>query len=218
MAFTGGETLMTAPTALRAGLIAASLCAFCTVPVQAAKIYQYTNAAGETVFTDEPTEGATVHDVKPAPVIPMERVEVPEPAAEKPAESSAPAPEPAREQPPEIRLSPEDGPVAAEDDPGTTQASDPYTHFAIESPADGEMASRPRGTITVELVLQPGLRSGDRIALLVDGEARVRDSTGRRHLLNGLAPGAHRLVAQIRSDDGSVVRESTPVRFTLIVP
>jgi len=213
---------MTAPTALRAGLIAACLSAFCATSAQAAKIYQYTNAAGETVFTDEPTEGATVHDVESAPVIPMERVEVPEPAAdEPPAESSEPtpepAPEPAREAPPEIRLSPDKAPGEPRAASGGAEPSDPYTHFAIESPADGEMASRPRGTITVELVLQPGLRSGDRIAVLVDGEPRVRDSTGRRHLIDGLAPGEHRITAQIRRDD-TVIRETSPVRFNLIVP
>ncbi|MFP4252675.1 MAG: hypothetical protein ACLFRM_08565, partial [Guyparkeria sp.] len=91
-----------------------------------------------------------------------------------------------------------------------------YQHLAIVEPADGEVASRLQGSISVELVIQPDLRGGDRIRILVDGEPRVRDSTGRRHLINGLAPGKHELVAQIHRDD-EVVKESPPVRFQLMV-
>ncbi|MGM0516983.1 MAG: DUF4124 domain-containing protein [Pseudomonadota bacterium] len=215
------------PFALRTGLLAAGLFAIWTSPSMAAKIYQYTNAAGETVFTDEPTEGATVHDVDPAPVIPMERVEIPETDSAKQRRESTPpddAPATGSEPPPkEIRLSPEEAPEAAEPSeapakPESTEApAADYGRFAIESPSDGEMASRPRGSITVELELQPALRSGDRINVLVDGEPRVRDTTGRRHLLDGLTPGRHVLTAQIRRDD-TVVRETRPVEFTLIVP
>ena len=53
--------------------------------------------------------------------------------------------------------------------------------------------------------------------ILVDGQPRVKDSTGRRHLINGLASGRHELVAQIRRD-GEVLLESAPVRFSLVTP
>src|SRR6056297_2834624 len=48
-------------------------------PASATKVYQYQNSAGETVFTDQPVEGATVHEVESAPVIPMTPVDMPEP-------------------------------------------------------------------------------------------------------------------------------------------
>lgn len=186
-------------------------------PLAAAKIYQYTNSAGETVFTDEPVEGATVHEVEDAPVIPMEPVEVPEPEpAESPEAGAA-----------ESRAA---GDAAAETSVGTDDAASPsdrevrseaqevaYRHLSIIEPADGEVASRLQGSITVELAMQPNLQGGDRIRILVDGEPRVRDSSGRRHLINGLSPGKHVLVAQIHRD-GEVVKESASVRFQLMTP
>lgn len=175
-------------------------------PLSAAKIYQYTNSAGETVFTDEPVEGATVHEVEDAPVIPMTPVDVPEPRQDESAptdrsESSAEVPS--------------NAPAGS----GETAAEEPagYRHLAIVEPTDGEVASRLQGSITVALVMQPNLRDGDRIRILVDGEARVRDSTGRRHLINGLTSGEHVLVAQIHRD-GEVIKESAPVRFQLMTP
>ena len=188
-------------------------------PLSAAKIYQYTNSAGETVFTDEPVEGATVHEVEDAPVIPMTPVDMPEPR-QKPSATTdrtgpsadVPAYAPAG--------SGETADAAADREGASREAADEpagYQHLAIVEPADGEVASRLQGTITVSLVMQPNLHSGDRIRILVDGEARVRDSTGRRHLINGLTPGEHVLVAQIHRD-GEVVEESAPVRFQLMLP
>ncbi|MFW6379459.1 MAG: DUF4124 domain-containing protein [Guyparkeria sp.] len=192
-------------------------------PLSAAKIYQYTNSAGETVFTDERVEGATVHEVEDAPVIPMKPVDVPEPPEDESSSKEAAEPrmdtsgqsgqsEPADGANEQAQGRDGSGSRAAEDD----GASSGYQHLAIVEPADGEVASRLQGSISVELVIQPDLRGGDRIRILVDGEPRVRDSTGRRHLINGLAPGKHELVAQIHRDD-EVVKESPPVRFQLMV-
>ena len=186
-------------------------------PLSAAKIYQYTNSAGETVFTDEPVEGATVHEVEDAPVIPMTPVNVPEPRQGEPAptgrsEPSADVPSYAPAGSGETADA-EDGREAASREAADEPAG--YRHLAIVEPADGEVASRLQGSITVALVMQPNLRGGDRIRILVDGEARVRDSTGRRHLINGLTPGEHVLVAQIHRD-GEVIKESAPVRFQLM--
>ena len=192
-----------------------------TTPLSAAKVYQYTNSEGETVFTDEPTEGATVHEVESAPVIPMKPVETPEvltaddlhrpePAEERgqqSAQGAAAGQAPAESAPEADQASPE-----APEEPGQS-----YGHFEIVEPADGEVASRLKGAITVELAIQPGLRGGDRVRILVDGEPYVKDSSGRRHLVNGLSPGKHEITAQIRRDD-EVIRESRPVRFTLMTP
>lgn len=182
-------------------------------PLAAAKVYQYTNDAGETVFTDEPVEGATVHEVEDAPVIPMTPVDIPEPR--DPARSETQSSHGASDTPPDS--------AAMSGSPSSAQtgqeASEPpgYRHLAIVEPADGEVASRLQGSITVGLVMQPNLQGGDRVRILVDGEPRVRDSSGRRHLINGLAPGEHVLVAQIHRD-GEVIKESAPVRFQLMTP
>ncbi len=185
-------------------------------PLAAAKIYQYTNSAGETVFTDEPVEGATVHEVEDAPVIPMEPVEGPD---SEPAESPKGAAESRSDEDDDAGMSVDNGEAASTPDrQGQAEAQEPaYRHLSIVEPADGEVASRLQGSITVELAMQPNLQGGDRIRILVDGEPRVRDSSGRRHLINGLTPGKHVLVAQIHRN-GEVVKESAPVRFQLMTP
>ncbi|MFW6322573.1 MAG: hypothetical protein ACOC02_02980, partial [Guyparkeria sp.] len=155
--------------------------------------------------------------------IPMKPVDVPEPPEDESSSEEAAEPrmdtsgqsgqsEPADGANEQAQGRDGSGSRAAEDD----GASSGYQHLAIVEPADGEVASRLQGSISVELVIQPDLRGGDRIRILVDGEPRVRDSTGRRHLINGLAPGKHELVAQIHRDD-EVVKESPPVRFQLMV-
>ncbi|WP_372592070.1 DUF4124 domain-containing protein [Guyparkeria sp.] len=212
------------------------LCLLWTVPLSAAKVYQYTNSAGETVFTDEPTEGATVHEVESAPVIPMKPVETPEVLTAddlhrpEPAEPRGqPSQELSAGQPADVESAPAgdasgtapgksgqadkaESPEESEDPPGQY-----YDHFEIVDPANGEAASRLKGTITVELALQPALREGDRIWILLDGEPKVKDSGGRRHLVNGLTSGKHEITAQIRRDD-EVIREAQPVRFTFHAP
>ena len=179
------------------------------MPGSAAKVYQYTNSAGETVFTDEPVAGAKVHEVESAPVIPMEPVELPESSS---AEALSPPPTDGAPDMPSGTSSAEPAPAA---DAATPPAA--YQHLAITEPVDGEVASRPHGSITIELAIQPGLQRDDRVFILVDGQPRVQESTGRRHLINGLAPGRHELVAQIRRN-GEVLLESAPVGFQLITP
>lgn len=187
------------------------------MPGSAAKVYQYTNSAGETVFTDEPVAGATVHEVESAPVIPMEPVELPESTSPE-----APSQPPADDAPGTAAGTSPDTPSgtsSAESAPASDAATPPavYQHLAITEPVDGEVASRPHGSITIELAIQPGLQRDDRVFILVDGQPRVQESTGRRHLINGLAPGRHELVAQIRRN-GEVLLESAPVGFQLVTP
>ena len=202
-------------TALNARLSALSLslaliALMVAPPGGAAKVYQYTNSAGETVFTDEPVAGATVHEIESAPVIPMEPVELPEPApTDTPGQTVA-------DPPADPSPSTATAPAATPEDQASPDAA-AYQRLGIVEPVDGEVASRPHNSITIELAIQPGLQRDDRVFILVDGQPRVKDSTGRRHLINGLASGRHELVAQIRRD-GEVLLESAPVRFSLVTP
>jgi hypothetical protein len=194
------------------GLVALTAIA---LPASAATIYQYTNSAGETVFTDEPVAGAKVHEIESAPVIPMEPVELPEASSPQ-----APA-RPSSGRTPATPASPSpDATSQAQSADAADQApAEPatYQRLAIVEPVDGEVASRPHNSITIELAIEPGLQRDDRVFIMVDGQPRVKDSTGRRHLLNGLASGQHELVAQIRRD-GEVLLESAAVRFSLVTP
>ena len=194
------------------GLVALTAIA---LPASAATVYQYTNSAGETVFTDEPVAGAKVHEIESAPVIPMEPVELPEASSPQ-----APAPPSSGRTPATpARPSPDATPQASSADAADQAPAEPaaYQRLAIVEPVDGEVASRPHNSITIELAIEPGLQRDDRVFIMVDGQPRVKDSTGRRHLLNGLASGQHELVAQIRRD-GEVLLESAAVRFSLVTP
>ena len=185
-----------------------------TLPASAATVYQYTNSAGETVFTDEPVAGAKVHEIESAPVIPMEPVELPEAVQDDLPNQAVPnAPDNGADGNGASSAGAPTSEPAAE--PSLQPAS--YERLAIIEPVDGEVASRPHGSITIELAIEPALQRDDRIFILVDGQARVQDSTGRRHLVNGLASGRHELIAQIRRN-GTVLRESAPVGFQLITP
>lgn len=179
-------------------------------PAAATKVYQYKNSAGETVFTDQPVEGATVHEVESVPVIPMEPVAPPEVLTADDLHQPDPAETDGQSE--------EQGAEPAESPAATSEktAAD-YDHFQVVEPVDGEVASRVSGSITIELAIQPALQSGDRLRVLIDGQPYVKDSTGRRHLVNGLSPGKHVITAQIRRD-GEVVRETPAVRFQLITP
>ncbi len=228
------------PRLVPACLAAAGLSLLWTAPLSAAKIYQYTNSDGETVFTDERVEGATVHEVEDAPEIPMTPVDVPGPREEQPRSSDQTGEAGRQETPASPDRSPDttkarDTAEAASDaskdradeaggdaskdrgDEAENAPSADYQLLKIIEPSDGEVASRLENSIGVELALQPNLKGGDRINVLVDGEPRVRDSTGRRHLISGVAPGRHELVAQIHRN-GEVIKESAPVRFQLMTP
>lgn len=194
-------------------LAALTLLAGLASPASATKVYQYTNSAGETVFTDEPVAGAKVHEVESAPVIPMKRVA---PPAADPA-PEATAAEAANDPPADTSPAPATKPPASPAGKPVDSPPADYAQLAIVEPVDGEVASRLHGSITIQLAIKPALRAADRVFILVDGEPRVRDSGGRRHLVNGLSPGAHELVAQIRRD-GQVLRESAPVQFKLVTP
>lgn len=182
-------------------------------PAAATKVYQYQNSAGETVFTDQPVEGATVHEIESAPVIPMEPVAPPEVLTADDLHQ----PDPAEVEGQSGQSGPQSA-VPAESPPAEPEktAAD-YEHFQIVDPVDGEVASRMSGSITIELAIQPALQSADRLRVLIDDQPYVKDSTGRRHLVNGLSPGEHVITAQIRRD-GEVVRETPAVRFQLMTP
>ncbi|MCL7744850.1 hypothetical protein LV476_07865 [Guyparkeria hydrothermalis] len=177
------------------------------LPGSAAKVYQYTNSAGETVFTDEPVAGAKVHEVESAPVIPMEPVELPESSPADAPEQTAP------ETTPSTGAAPSTPDAGAPNQPAPEPTA--YQRFEIVEPVDGEVASRPHNSITIALAIEPALQRDDRVFILVDGQPRIQDSSGRRHLINGLASGRHQLIAQIRRD-GEVLRESAAVTFSLV--
>ena len=96
---------------------------------------------------------------------------------------------------------------------------DGYRRFAIIRPeAEATLRGNP-GDVDVALALEPGLRRGHSVTLLLDGEPAPRQpGSSLQVTLPSLARGAHTLAARIEDSEGRVVAETGPVQFFMHRP
>ena len=155
--------------------------------VSAATIYMWTDEKGNTVYSDQPHPNAT-------------EIEVQEPQTYTP--SSLP-------------VSPPDQP--ANKKPGTT-ADTRYSELKIAKPVNDNPLRSNNGQVDVELSISPGLdiEHGDYITLYLDDEVVVPSTTSTRITLDNIDRGTHRLRAEIRDRDHSVLRVSETTTFHLL--
>ena len=101
----------------------------------------------------------------------------------------------------------------AEDD-----ASPSYAEFTILSPGNGQEIRANNGNITVRLLLQPELMTGDTIVLNVDGEDGEAVETGDRLVfeLANLSRGRHTVEARVIGADGEELIQAGPVSFNVL--
>ena len=94
-----------------------------------------------------------------------------------------------------------------------------YRRFAIVRPeAEATLRGNP-GNVDVALALEPGLRRGHTITLLLDGEPAPRQPESSLQVtLPSLARGAHTLQARVEDGEGRVVAETDPVQFYMHRP
>jgi len=95
-----------------------------------------------------------------------------------------------------------------------------YRSLKVVSPRPGLQIAKPGGTIIVQLKPDPALdtAAGDRFRITIDGNTVVDDSTSTRHMINGLKPGPHALVAMVIRQVSNQARnliESKPLQFEL---
>lgn len=130
-----------------------------------------------------------------------ERLELPEPAT---IDFPDPAPRPAR---------------GGDDDAEPADAATDYRRLAITSPRPEQTIQSAPGEVPVSLALEPQLRAGHRIALLLDGDPVPQSPLDRLRVT--LAPvdrGTHTLRAQVLGSDGEVLARSETVTFYLHRP
>jgi hypothetical protein len=85
-----------------------------------------------------------------------------------------------------------------------------YTTFDIISPKDQEnIQNQP--TLPVDIKLEPELKSGDKIQLLLDNKIIGNASTSTHIMLGQLERGTHQLSAIILDSNQKVVQKSTPI-------
>ena len=89
-----------------------------------------------------------------------------------------------------------------------------YSEFRITRPGDGEGIRNNAGSVNVDLKLQPALRSGDEIHLLLDGQS-IGGGKSTAITLTDMERGTHSIQAMVKNSAGQVVARSNSVTFTL---
>jgi hypothetical protein len=98
-----------------------------------------------------------------------------------------------------------------------TSSGPPYTRIAIVEPVDGATITNPGGNFVVQFVLEPALRDGDTLQLLVDGQptGTISDASIQ---LEGMLRGEHTLELVVFDARGRFAARAEPVHITLIRP
>ena len=111
---------------------------------------------------------------------------------------------------PETRVQPDVG--QQEED------ADAYTSFSIVSPASGEGVRSNNGNVTVQMKLEPGLKSGHTVKLKVDGEdgKDMNMVDGMSIQLVNISRGRHTVEAMVINDGGEVLIQTEPVSFNVL--
>lgn len=110
-------------------------------------------------------------------------------------------------------------PVPPQPEQGKNSAASAYSHFAISQPTPGATIRNNPGNVTVRLKIEPKLREGDRIRLLMDGKlVQSTPITGSQTVLHEVVRGTHTLSAVIENAAGDTVARADPVTFYMHRP
>ncbi|MGB5737110.1 MAG: DUF4124 domain-containing protein [Thiohalocapsa sp.] len=108
-------------------------------------------------------------------------------------------------------VEPVEGPTAGLGWPEDAGFRGSYSEFSIVSPEDNAIVTNADGEIRLSLLLTPPLQPGHRLRVGVDGIDAVGDLGRQMQVrLKGLAPGSHRIQAQVSDDAGTSVA-ATPL-------
>ena len=156
-------------------------CLLCTLTLPAmAQIYKYTDANGNTVFTNQPPEGQSVESVE---LLPTNTVQAQPPAtAEQPEQTEG------------------------------TKA--PYSRLALTGLPTEEALRANNGTFSVGVDIEPRLRTGHTLRLLLDGQPHGQPSQVPSLQVSNADRGEHSLAVEVLSGDRQLM-QSTPVTFTV---
>lgn len=98
--------------------------------------------------------------------------------------------------------------------PGFAQTASAYDAIAVVQPANDATVFDNAGNVDVTVAVSPDVRSGDRIALILDGRrSSVQEATHFK--LSKIARGEHTLEARVVDSSDTTVISSDPVKFYL---
>lgn len=146
---------------------------------------------GQVYFSDRPGPDAEQVKVTPAQAVTLPAVPEATPAAEQ------------------------EGDAAANQE---AEVSTAYTLFTIISPVRDQAIRANDGNVTVHLMLQPGLRTGHTIALLIDGEDGSNTSIAEDMsvVLGNLSRGLHTIEAMVIGAGGNELIRTESVSFHVL--
>ncbi|MBB2496787.1 DUF4124 domain-containing protein [Aquipseudomonas ullengensis] len=156
-------------------------CLLCTLALPAAaQIYKYTDANGNTVFTNQAPEG---QDAETVNLPPTNTVEAQQPT--RPVETSKPA-----------------------------QAQSAYTVLQLTDLPSDEALRANNGTFSVGVKLEPKLKPGHLLRLILDGQPYGQPSNVPRLQLVNIDRGEHSLAVEVLSGQQQI-QQSASVTFTV---
>jgi hypothetical protein len=90
-----------------------------------------------------------------------------------------------------------------------------YTSIAVVAPANDEAVRENSGAVTVATSVEPALRAGHRIEILLDGQI-VATAGGGQVTLSEVERGTHTLLVRVLDETGAVMIESQPSTFHML--
>ena len=153
-----------------------------------AQVYKVTDDKDGVTFTDRPPE---VGDGT------VEKIEIREP-------NTTPAPTP--------RTTSEPASITQDDE----EAQPPQV--SITSPGDESTIAMGPGDFTVSARVDPPLRGGERLVLMVDGQAYGTEQSSTSWFVEGAMRGPHDLVVRRIDAGGDTIATSEPVRVYVLRP
>ena len=156
-----------------------------------AQVFRRVGPDGQVYFSDRPGPDAEQIEVTPAQAVTLPAVPEVTPAAEQ------------------------EGDAATEQE---AEISAAYSLFTIISPVRDQAIRANDGNVTVHLMLQPELRNGHTIALLIDGEDGRNTSVAEDMSveLTNLSRGLHSIEAAVFDAGGNELIRTEPVSFNVL--
>lgn len=156
-------------------------CLLCVLALPAtAQIYKYTDANGNTVFTNQPPEGQASESVELKPTNTVEAQQ----------------------------------PVVAEQPKEAEEKRDAYSRLALKDIPSEDALRANNGTFMVGVDIEPRLRPGHSLRLLLDGQPYGQPSNVPRLQLTEIDRGEHTLAVEVLSGQRQV-QQSDSVTFTV---
>lgn len=173
---------------MRKWLILLSVLSMCAA--SAAPAWRWVDSNGVVHYSDRPQPGATQIELSGAQGFGSTERDRPQAARTQPQPAQTTASAAQQQQP-----------------------APAYRSITIQSPTQQQTLWNTGGNLDVSLTVDPGLRSGHRVDLVLDGQRRNLDTTGTQIALTEVFRGAHTLEAIVVDTSGAEVVRSAPVTF-----